>query len=289
MDVRLSAMARPGPGRLTRAMTTLVLGGTGKTGRRIASLLTRQGADVRIGSRSAQPPFDWARPQTWDAALSGVHAVYLSFYPDLALPGAAETVAALVDRAVAQGVRRLVLLSGRGEPQAMVSEETVRRCGLEWTVVRPSWFHQNFSEGFLLDAVLAGELALPVGEAAEPFTDADDIAAVAAAALTDERHAGQTYELTGPRLLTFADVAAELAKATGRPIGFVPLQPDEFAAVLREHGLPEDLGDLFHLITDGRNAHLTDGVQRALGRPPRDFTDYARATAATGVWDVALR
>jgi uncharacterized protein YbjT (DUF2867 family) len=266
-------------------MTTLVLGGTGKTGRRIASLLTRRGLPVRIGSRSARPAFDWARPQTWDAALGGVHAVYLSFYPDLALPGAAETVAAFVDRAAARGVRRVVLLSGRGEPQALVSEETVRRSGLPWTVVRPSWFNQNFSEGFLLDAVRAGELALPVGDAAEPFTDADDIAEVAVAALTDERHAGQTYELTGPRLLTFADAAAEITAATGRPIGFLPLRPDEFTAVLREHGLPEDLGDLFHLITDGRNAYLTDGVQRALGRPPRDFADYARATAATGVWD----
>ncbi|WP_433717708.1 NAD(P)H-binding protein [Actinoplanes sp. CA-051413] len=270
-------------------MTTLVLGGTGKTGRRIASLLTRQGRPVRIGSRSAQPPFDWDRPQTWDAALDGVHAAYLSFYPDLALPGAAETVAALVDRAAARGVRRLVLLSGRGEPQALISEDTVRRSGLEWTVVRSSWFNQNFSEGFLLDAVLSGELALPVGDAAEPFTDADDIAEVAVAALTDARHAGQTYELTGPRLLTFADAAAEIAKATGRPLSFTALRPEEFTAVLREHGLPEDLGDLFHLITDGRNASVADGVQRALGRPPRDFADYARATAATGVWDVALR
>jgi len=270
-------------------MTTLVLGGTGKTGRRIASLLTRRGVSVRIGSRSARPPFDWTRPDTWDAALDGVDAVYLSFYPDLALPGAAETVAGFVDRAAGSGVRRLVLLSGRGEPQAEISEETVRRSGLAWTVVRSSWFNQNFSEGFLLDAVLAGELALPVGDAAEPFTDADDIAEAAAAALTDERHAGQTYELTGPRLLTFADAAAEIAKATGRPIGFAALRPAEFAAVLREQGLPEDLGELFHLITDGRNAHVADGVQRALGRPPRDFADYARATAASGAWDVAPR
>ncbi|MFI7542621.1 NAD(P)H-binding protein [Actinoplanes sp. NPDC049599] len=270
-------------------MTTLVLGGTGKTGRRIVSLLTRRGLPVRAGSRAARPPFAWTDPRTWDAALAGVDAVYLSYYPDLALPGAAETIAAFVARAGARGVRRLVLLSGRGEPRALASEETVRRSGLSWTVVRPSWFNQNFSEGFLLDAVLAGELALPVGEAAEPFTDADDIAEVAVAALTDERHAGQTYELTGPRLLTFAEAAAEIGAACGRPIGFVPLRPAEFTAVLREHGMPEDLGDLFHLVTDGRNAHLTDGVQRALGRPPRDFADYARAAAATGVWDVALR
>jgi uncharacterized protein YbjT (DUF2867 family) len=94
--------------------------------------------------------------------------------------------------------------------------------------------------------------------------------------------------LTGPRLLTFADAAAEIAKATGRPLSFVALRPEEFTAVLREHDLPEDLGDLFHMITDGRNASLADGVQRALGRPPRDFADYARATAATGVWDGAL-
>jgi uncharacterized protein YbjT (DUF2867 family) len=165
----------------------------------------------------------------------------------------------------------------------------VRESGAEWTIVRSSFFHQNFSEDFFLPSVLAGEIVLPVGDAAEPFVDADDIAEVVAAALTDGRHAGQTYELTGPRLLTFAEVAAELTRATGREVAFVAVSKEDYVAALRAEGLPEEFAELFDLVTDGRNAYLADGVQRALGRPPRDFTDYAVACAATGVWTADQR
>jgi len=137
--------------------------------------------------------------------------------------------------------------------------------------------------------VLDGEIVLPVGDAPEPFVDADDIAEVVAAALTDGGHAGQTYELTGPRLLTFAEVAAELTRATGRDVRFVPVSKDDYVAALRAEGLPEEFAELFDLVTDGRNAYLADGVQQALGRPPRDFSDYAAAAAATGVWSVDER
>lgn len=264
----------------------LVTGGTGKTGRRVARLLAERGVDVRVGSRSAEVPFDWEDQATWAPALEGASAAYVAYVPDLGFPGASEAITEFCKIATTQGVRRLVLLSGRGEEEAQVCERIVRDSGLEWTVVRASWFAQNFSENFLLDSVLAGEIALPAGEAVEAFVDADDIAEVAVAALTEDRHVGEVYELSGPRLLSFHDVAAELSEVTGRQVSYVPLTAEQYAAVLREYGMPEDFLDLFTKILDGRNAHLTDGVQRALGRPPRDFAEYARQAAATGVWDV---
>ncbi|HYN73416.1 MAG TPA: hypothetical protein VES60_13030, partial [Nakamurella sp.] len=191
---------------------TLITGGTGKTGRRIADRLTACGRPVRIGSRSGTPAFDWDDQAGWAAALEGVHAAYLSYYPDLAVPGAASTVAAFAAAAVDAGVRRLVLLTGRGEDGAQQAERAVLHClqGTEasLTILRCSWFNQNFSEDHLLEPILDGLVELPAGSVAEPFVDADDIADVAVAALTDGRHAGQLYELTGPRLLTFAEAVA---------------------------------------------------------------------------------
>lgn len=265
----------------------LILGGTGKTGRRIAEQLVVRGLPVRIGSRSAIPSFDWENRASWASALKGVGAVYISYYPDLAAPGAAEAIGAFADLAVGMGVKRLVLLSGRGEPEAQRAEERVRQSGADWTVLRCSWFMQNFSEGFMLDALLAGEVALPVGPVGEPFVDADDIADAAVAAFADDRHIGQLYELTGPRLLTFGDAIAEIAKASGRDIRFIKVTPEQFAANLADQQLPPDLIELlmmlFTEVLDGRNAHLSNGVQQALGRPARDFRDFARAVAASGV------
>ena len=268
------------------AATTLVIGGTGKTGRRVAARLGALGLPFRVGSRSSTPPFDWEDPDSWDAALDGVGAVYLTYYPDLGFPGADRTVGALARLAVAKGARRLVLLSGRGEEGALASEHAVRDSGADLTVVRCSWFHQNFSESFFLEPVLAGELALPTSDAVEPFVDADDIADVAVAALTDDRHIGKVYELSGPRLLSFHDIARELSVATGRRILYLPVSKDAYAATLRENGLPVEFADLFELIVDGRNAHLVDGVEQALGRPARDFADFARDAAARGAWKV---
>ena len=266
----------------------LVVGGTGKTGRRVAERLAARGVPVRIGSRSAEPPFDWADPAGWTAVLRDVDAVYLTYYPDVAAPGAPEAIEQFTATAARSGVRRVVMLSGRGEPAAQQCEQIVRDSGLEWTVVRASWFAQNFSEGYLLEAVLAGEVALPASEVGEPFVDTDDIADVAVAALTDSRHAGQLYEVTGPRLLTFAGAVAAIAGATGRTIQYHPITIDAFAAGAREAAVPEDIVSLltylFTEVLDGRNASLSDGVVRALGRAPRDFADYARVAAATGVW-----
>ena len=273
----------------TPTQTTLVLGGTGKTGRRVVQRLAARGLPTRIGSRSGTPRFDWDDKATWEPALRDVAAVYIVYYPDLAFPGAVETIRSFAATAVASGVRRLVLLSGRGEEEAEVSERAVRESGAEWTVLRASWFSQNFSEHFLLDPVLSGVIALPAGDVAEPFVDVDDVADVAVAALTEDGHAGQLYELTGPRLLTFADVAAEIAKATDRDIQYVSVSPEHFAAAAIQHGVPpeeaEPLAELFTRVLDGRNAHVADGVRRALGREARDFTDYVRDTAATGVWN----
>lgn len=294
MHLSVTGMAQPGESGFTEYMTsneqsargksTLVIGGTGKTGRRVAERLTAQGVQVRIGSRSGEPSFDWEDSSTWKQALDGVDRAYVAFQPDLAFPGASETVGEFARLAVAQGVRRLVLLSGRGEEGAQRSEQALQDSGADWTIVRCSWFNQNFSESFFLEPVLEGELVLPPGDAVEPFVDADDIADVAVAALTDDRHAGRVYELSGPRLLSFHEVADELSKATGRTIRYVPVTSEEFREVLKENDLPLEFADLFDMVLDGRNAHLVDGVRQALGREPKDFRDYAREAAGTGVW-----
>jgi uncharacterized protein YbjT (DUF2867 family) len=267
---------------------TLITGGTGKTGRRIVERMRARGIPVRVGSRAGTPPFDWQEPATWAPALRGASAAYVSFYPDVAMPGASETVGAFAQVAVEQGARRLVLLSARGEDEAQPAERAVQDSGVEWTVVRCSWFSQNFSEGFLREPVLAGELAIPAGPVGEPFVDADDIADVAVAALTEPGHAGQVYEVTGPRLLTFPEAVDEIARASRRPVRFTRVPVEAFTSALTREGVaPEDASLFAHLFTDlldGRNAHLGDGVQRALGRAPRDFSDYARTAATAGAW-----
>ena len=267
----------------------LVLGATGKTGRRVLARLTARGVPTRAGSRSAQPRFDWEDRSTWAPALRDVKSVYISYYPDIAVPGAVETVGSFAELAVTSGVPRLVLLSGRGEAEAERAEQAVRDSGAGLTILRSTWFAQNFSEDYLLEHVLSGEVALPGGDTPEPFVDADDIADVAVAALIEDKHIGQLYELTGPRLLTFAEAAEEISKAAGREVRYVPVSIQEYATAAAEQGVPDEVIDLltylFGKVFDGRNSHLTDGVQRALGREPRDFADYARDAAATGVWD----
>ena len=284
-------------GRMTNAPldTVLVLGGTGTTGRRVVERLGRRDHPVRIGSRHGEPPFAWEDPTTWDAVLTGVDAAYLAYHPDVSFPGAAEAIAGVAAAAVRHGVRRLVLLSGRGEEAAEPAEQAVRavqEAGAEWTVLRAAWFAQNFSEHFLLEPVLAGEIALPAGDVAEPFLDVDDLADVAVAALTEDGHGGRTYELTGPRLLTFADAAAELTRVVGRPVRYVPVTAEDFRAGAADAGVPAEdvdaLTDLFARVLDGHNAFVTDDVERVLGRPARDFAEYARTAAAAGAWDLEV-
>jgi uncharacterized protein YbjT (DUF2867 family) len=272
---------------------TLVISSTGKTGSRVAERLEARGVPTRSGSRSADPPFDWENPDTWAAALDGAGAAYVSYYPDIAIPGAVEAITAFAETALVQDVRRLVLLSGRGEEEAQRAERAIRESGADWTIVRCSWFNQNFSEGFFAEGVAAGEVVLPHAAVPEPFVDVEDIADVAATALSEDGHVGKVYELTGPRLLTFEEAVGEIAAATGREIRYVPVSIEEYAAAAREHGVPEDVvGFLMYLfgeVLDGRNASLTDGVQRAVGREPRDFSQYAREAAAAGVWNDPAR
>lgn len=265
----------------------LVLGATGKTGARIAARLEARGLPVRRGSRSATIPFDWSAPETWGAVLNGVSAVYISYYPDIAVPGAVETVEAFVAQARAAGVDKVVLLTGRGEHHAQRAEAAIRTSGLSFTLVRAAWFAQNFSEGALRAPVMAGVLPMPGGDVREPIVDVDDIADVAVAALTEEGHEGQLYEVTGPDLMTFAEMAEALSVATGRQVGHVPISFEAFhAALLASQGqmIADVLTEIARETLDGRNAHLADGVQRALGRPPRAFSTYATAAAHAGAW-----
>jgi uncharacterized protein YbjT (DUF2867 family) len=268
----------------------LVIGATGKTGSRVASRLEARGLPVRRGSRSSATPFDWEAPETWAPALRGARAAYVTYFPDLAFPGAVEKLESLCETARDVGVEHLVLLSGRGEHHARLGEEVVRNSGIGFTIVRAAWFAQNFSEGYLRDPVLAGVLPMPGGDTPEPIIDIDDIADVAVAALTEEGHDGQLYEVTGPRLMTFADVAAELSRATGREVRHIPISFEAFHANVAQAG-GTLVADVFTAIAretlDGRNAHTTDGVMRALGRAPRDFADFARDAARAGAWTIA--
>lgn len=268
----------------------LVIGATGKTGRRVASRLKARGIPVRRGSRSSATPFDWDAPETWAPALRGVRAAYVTYFPDLAFPGAVDKLESLCETARDVDVEHLVLLSGRGEHHARRGEEVVRNSGVDFTIVRAAWFAQNFSEGYLRDPVLAGVLPMPGGDVAEPIIDIDDIADVAVAALTEVGHKGELYEVTGPRLMSFAEMAGELSRATGHEIRHIPISFEEFHANIAEAG-GSFVADVFTAIAretlDGRNAHTTDGVMRALGRGPRDFADFARVAALSGAWTSA--
>jgi uncharacterized protein YbjT (DUF2867 family) len=267
----------------------LVLGGTGKTGRRVVGRLSARGLPVRVGSRSGQPPFDWEDQSTWAPVLQGVRAVYIP-YPDLVIPGAATKAArAFAELAIEQEVTRLVMLTGRGEDEAQRGEREVQATGADVTIVRCAWFMQIFSEDFLLDSIRAGEVVLPAtDDQLDPFIDTDDIADVAVAALTEPGHAGQVYELTSPRLLSLPEAIDEIAKASGRDITYVPVSVQDYAAGAADHGAPAELVEfLTYLFSDvlGKLAYVTNTVERVLGRPPRDFTDYATRTAATGIWN----
>ncbi|MFH8729913.1 NmrA family NAD(P)-binding protein [Streptomyces termitum] len=276
--------------------TVLVLGGTGKTGRRVVDRLKERGAAVRAASRSSAVRFDWDDRTTWAPAFTGVDAAYLVDAQDK--PGAWDAEAAIRELsglAVDAGVHRLVLLQARvtervGGKSLIAGESAVRESGAEWTVLRPNWFFQNFDEGVLLDGVRSGTVALPAGSGREPFVDTDDVAAVAVAALLDEGHAGQTYELSGARSLTLDEAVGEIARATGRDIRYTAVDHQAYVDELIGYDVPADyalfVADLVAQIRDNKNAEPTDTVRRVLGREPRDFSDFVKDAAARGVWDV---
>ncbi|MFK8034763.1 MAG: NmrA family NAD(P)-binding protein [Hyphomicrobiales bacterium] len=268
----------------------LVIGATGKTGSRVAAKLTKKGIAVRRGSRGSNTPFDWEVQSTWEPALRGVTKAYVTYFPDLAFPGAVEKLEAFTKLAAASGLKHIVLLSGRGEHHARLGEEVVRNSGIPFTIVRAAWFAQNFSEGYLRDPILAGLLPMPGGDIAEPIIDIDDITDVAVAALTEVGHQGKLYEVTGPRLMTFAEMADVLANATGRHIQHIPITFEDFHANVAQSGgnfVADVFTDIARETLDGRNAHTTDGVERALGRKPCDFMEFATTAASLGVWNNA--
>ena len=267
----------------------LVIGATGKTGRRVVSQLREKGLNVREGSRHSSPAFDWHNRDTWQPALTGIRSVYITYFPDLAMPQAPADINDFCELATAAGVEHLVLLSGRGEPEAQHCETIVQQSGLDWTLVRASWFNQNFSEGAFIDMILGGMIALPVNETGEPFIDANDIAEVVVAALTDARHRNQLYEVTGPELLSFAQLAQIFTREADIPVQFQSISLETFHQQLTQDGMPDSmiamLEYLFTEVLDGRNAYTTDGVERALGRAARSFADYVRAAAHNGAWE----
>jgi len=272
----------------------LVLGGTGKTGRRIVERLNHLGHNVRIGSRSESPAFDWSNPAGWPQVLEGMEKVYITYQPDLAVPGAKEAIEALTKVAKQQGIQKLVLLSGKGEVEAEHCEQIVLNSGIDSTIIRASWFNQNFSESFFLEPIQHGVVALPNADSPAPYVDANDLADVAVAVLLDDGHAGKIYELTGPRLLNFKQVVGEIAKATGRDLQFIPITLREYVEGMKAMGLPSDviwlMEYLFTEVLDNENNQVvTNDIERLLGRKPVDFTEFATETAKTGIWNAVVK
>lgn len=270
----------------------LIIGKNGKTGARVNQRLQALGYDTRAVSRSTTPAFDWEDAATWAPAIKGTHSAYVSYQPDLAVPNAKATIKAFVRVARENGLKHVVLLSGRGEEGAQRAEQVLKDSGISWNIVRCSWFSQNFSESFMVDGVMAGELVLPAADTLEPFVDADDIADVAVATLTDPKHRNKLYELTGPRALTFAQCVEEISEALGRPVKYTSIPVDDYIKALKEQGAPDDLQwllrELFTVVFDGRNCNVMPGVEEALGRPATDFKTYVQKMMESGVWDAEM-
>jgi uncharacterized protein YbjT (DUF2867 family) len=268
----------------------LVTGGTGKTGRRVVKRLNQLNQHVRIGGRNQNPAFDWDDPSTWQKALEGIDKVYMVYYPDLAVPGAKEAIEGLSKAAKKAGVKKLVLLSGKGEREAELCEEIVANSGLNYTLIRASWFNQNFNESFFLDPILAGYVALPMPEANIPFVDVEDIADMVTAALMDDKHNGQTYEVTGPRTLTFCEVVQEISQASGRKIKYAAISLEEYSKRMKSQGVPADYIWLFEylfreVLGNEKNSVISSDLEKVLGRKAKDFSQFAGEVAETGIWN----
>ena len=271
----------------------LIIGKNGKTGGRVNQRLKAMGYDTRSVSRSTTPMFDWENSSTWAEAIKGTSTAYVTYQPDLAIPRAESDIKEFIQIAKGNGLQHIVMLSGRGEEGAQRAEDILIHSGITWNVVRASWFCQNFSENFMLDGILSGELVLPAGDTVEPFVDADDIADVAVAALTRPQLHNRLFEVTGPRALTFSQCAHEISEVLGRPVNYMAVPVDAYIDALKEEGIPADLQwllhELFTVVFDGRNSHVMDGVEEALGRPATDFMDYVKKADATGVWSVPVQ
>jgi uncharacterized protein YbjT (DUF2867 family) len=276
----------------------LILGGTGKTGRRLAAALREAGAPARTAARrGADVAFDWDDAASREAALAGADRVYL--VPPAGRLDHAPLVRAFLDQAAAAGVRHVTALSAFGvnhapdeTPLRAMELALAARDDLGWSVVRPTWFMQNLTEGFMQPQIAAGTLALPAGDGAEAFIDAQDIAAVAAATLLDPAaHAGRAYDITGPEALTHTQVVERIAAATGREVRYVDADRAAWVAGATDAGLPADyaevLAGLFDLIRDGHGSRPTSTVREVTGREPRSLEDFVADAAAAGAWDAA--
>lgn len=265
----------------------LLIGGTGKVGRRLESALRRRGHRVRIASRRAgDVEFDWAEPETYDRAVAGVEAMFIIG------PGSATDwsplLRDLLARAAEAGVHRAVLLSARGvefHPGGAVdrAEHALREGPVPWVILRPSHFAQNFTEAMFVP--VDGMVRAPVGDGAEPFVDVEDVAEVAASLLTDPSFEHEVVEISGPEAVDFSSAVSHLGEAAGRRFAFVDEPPDQHVERLRAAGTPEGyiawrmamLGG----IRSGDDAYLSDGVRRVLGRPAISFPEWATREAGT--------
>ncbi len=268
----------------------LVIGGTGKTGRRVVENLTQKGHTVRVGSRKNTPAFDWEDPSTFSQALKGMDKAYIVYYPDLAVPGSKEAITALTEAALKAGLDKVVLLSGKGETEAEACEEIVANSGLNYTLVRASWFNQNFSEGAFLEFVMDGSVALPMPDAEIPFVDVDDIADVVSEVLLNDRYNGQTITVTGPEKLRFRELVEKMADGVGRDIRYIPISIEEFKQGMKAAGLPDSyvwlFGYLFQeVLGNPDNQEVSSDIEKVLGRKAISFDDYVTKTVDSGVWN----
>lgn len=267
----------------------LVIGGTGKTGRRVVEQLQKKGIEPRVGSRSATPSFDWDNKDTWVEALNGIEKMYVTYYPDLAVPGAKEAIQSLTYLAKELGVKKMVLLSGKGETEAEACEKIVMDSGMDYTIVRASWFNQNWSESFFLEPILSGEVALPMSDVLIPFVDANDIAEVAATVLLDDSYNGEIIEVTGPELITFKDIVDIISKTSNRSLNFYSITLEQYIDGMKQMQIPNDVVWLIeylfsHVLTNPKNQLVVNDIERVLDRKAKTFLEYAQETAKTGIW-----
>ncbi|WP_025743117.1 NmrA family NAD(P)-binding protein [Aquimarina pacifica] len=267
----------------------LVIGGTGKTGRRVVEQLQNKGIEPRVGSRNASPSFDWDQKDTWIHALAGIEQMYVTYYPDLAVPGAKKSIESLTYLAKELGVKKMVLLSGKGEAEAEACEKIVMDSGLDYTIVRASWFNQNWSESFFLDPILSGEVALPMSDVLIPFVDANDIAEVAATVLLNDSYNGKIIEVTGPELITFKEIINIISKTSNRNLNFYDITLEQYIEGMKKMQIPNDVVWLIeylfsHVLTNPKNQQVATDIEDVLGRKATTFLEYAKKTAKTGIW-----
>lgn len=268
-------------------MTVLVTAASGNTGGRVARQLTARGVAVRRAGRTGPARFDWSDPSTFGTALDGVHGVYLVLPPGVADP--APVLAPFLERARRTGVHRLVLLSSSAVPFDDAVGAALGESVPDWAVLRPSWFASNFTTDHLHGASARrnGEIVSATEDGRVPFIDPDDIAAVAVRFLTGEAAARRDVVLTGPRPLSFDEVAAALSEAIGRPVRHRRVTAPELTALHRAGGMPEAFADLLAgmdvAIAAGAEDRTTPLVERITGRPPATFHDFlARAARPAG-------